>query len=45
MVLLVYPAGDRDRGRGISSGPENLDTRMKQLTNLFTKAALWRESE
>ncbi|MDR0624411.1 MAG: ribonuclease P protein component [Treponema sp.] len=41
MVLLVYSGGSR----GVSPGPENLNTRMKQLTNLFTKAALLRESE
>jgi hypothetical protein len=43
MVLLVYPGASGSRG--VSPGPENLNSRMKQLTNLFTKAALLQESE
>jgi ribonuclease P protein component len=43
MVLLVYSGGNG--GGGDSPGAENLHTRMKQLKNLFAKAALWRETE
>jgi ribonuclease P protein component len=43
MVLLVYPGGNG--GGETSPGAENLRTRMKQLKNLFAKAALWRETE
>jgi hypothetical protein len=43
MVLLVFSGGNG--GGGSSPGAENLRTRVKQLKNLFTKAALWRETE
>jgi ribonuclease P protein component len=42
LVLLVY-AG-KNRNRGLPPGAENLAARKKQLTGLFTKAAIWRES-
>jgi ribonuclease P protein component len=42
LVLLVY--GGKNGNRGLSPGAENLAVRMKQLTSLVTKAALWRES-
>jgi ribonuclease P protein component len=41
MVLLVYSGGNREA----APVAETLFTRMKQLKNLFTRAALLRETE